>query len=117
MNDALSLLAIIALLVLPPTLVHWLRRTRWFWLPGAGLIVLGIVAFASMPDTHSDIGGMNALASAMLAISGICLLIYGAVCLAIAYRLHARAVPRPYIPPPPAVELPRAIVVDKVSKT
>jgi hypothetical protein len=111
----MAFLVLLALLVVPPTLVSALKHTPVFWIPGAALLVLGGAAFLSMPDTHGDVGGMNAMAAGVLGIAGMVLLAYGLICLAIGARLNARHA-RAAAPAAVVVELPPAIVVTPASK-
>jgi hypothetical protein len=96
--------------IAPAILTYALRRTVLFWLPGAALIVLGLVAFGSMSDTHGDVGGIGAMANGVMAIAGMIALGYAALCLALGGLARSRA-SRSRQSVPPRVELPPATVV------
>lgn len=110
-------LILFAVLVLPGVLTAALRRTVVFWLPGAGLLILGFVAFGSMSDTHGDVGGITAMGNGFAALAGIGAIVYGLICFVVGASGYARSAPRPNVhrPSPPPVELPPASVVKDVS--
>ena len=111
-----GLLLLIA--IAPAILTYALRRTAVFWLPGAALVVLGIVAFSWISDTHGDVGGMTAMANGVAMIAGVSALAYAALCLllgGIAYGRASRS--RQGIPQgiPPYGEFPTATVIRDMS--
>jgi hypothetical protein len=100
--------------IAPAILTYALRRTRLFWLPGAALVVLGIVAFGSMSDTHGDVGGIGAMANGVMAIAGMLAFGYAALCLVLGGLASGRASrSRQGVPLP--VEFPPATVVSDLS--
>jgi hypothetical protein len=111
--DALILLAVV---LGPPVLGVALRKTRLFWLPGIALIALGFWSFASMTDTHGDVGGIAALGNGIAAIAGVTLCGYGLLCLVVGGFAYRRALRTSDMHAPP-VELPPAILVKDLSET
>jgi hypothetical protein len=101
---------ILLALVLPAALTAALRRTRGFWLPGIGLMALGLIAFAA----ESDAGGSAAMGNSVLDLAGLVGLGYGFVCLVAGAIGNLRWTAKT-ADPPPAAELPRARVVTDVS--
>jgi hypothetical protein len=113
-------LIVLVVLVVPLFATPALRKTELFWLPGAALIVLGLVAFGTMPESHSDDSVVGALAGTANLFGGIAALGYGFVCLAVGAAGHRRHVRRTAgYPPPiePPVELPPVTVVKDLSNS
>jgi hypothetical protein len=108
--EALLLLIAIA----PAILTYALRRTALFWLPGAALVVLGIVAFGSISDTHGDVGGIGAMANGVMAIAGMLALGYAGLCLLLGGIAYGRA-SRSRRGIPQHVEFPTATVISDMS--
>jgi hypothetical protein len=107
---------ILIAVVLPGVLTAALRRTVVFWLPGTGLIILGLVAFGSLSDTHGDVGGVTAMANGLVTLAGIGAIVYGLICLVVGATSYTRSSRSPDVHRPwPPVELPPASVVKDVS--
>jgi hypothetical protein len=109
--DGLIPLAVVVAVVAPLVLAIWLRRTPVFWLPAIPPVVLGLVAFGSITEIHGDVGGVGALANGVMWLGGMCLLGYGALCLAVGTYGYRRARQQRPAPPQLPAELPPVTVV------
>lgn len=103
-------LAVLAFVFLPPLLVIVLKRTWLFWVPGAGLIVLGMIALAGVKPDEGGHGGPAVFGDGLGPVIAAVPIVYGVICLAVAGWKYASR-------PQPPVVVPSAIVVTKVSKT
>jgi len=80
----LLVLLVLTVLVVPALLVFMLRSTSLFWLPGAALIGLAIVQFASIDGAPGEAGVTQALVNTILVIGGMGCAVYGVICLLVA---------------------------------
>jgi hypothetical protein len=109
----------LAYLVGPAVVTYLLWKTRVAWLPGAVMVIAGIVAFGSISGYHSDDSVVGVWGAVGAGILGMYFLVYGLICLvavAVAGWARQRPATPPTVAPPPAVELPPAVVVSNVSK-
>lgn len=109
----MALLAVAAGLVL---LIWVLHRTGWYWLPGAGVLIAGVVLAATHhPDKERSTPAIMAAGFARSA--GLLLMLVGLLGVVVALALAHRR--RPVVPPAPPVGPPGTVVnsADDVSKT
>jgi len=105
-------LILVALVLGPLLLVAALYRTRFYWLPGVGLLVAGCLAFA-LANPEGGHGGSAVFGDGFEVLIGFAAMVYGLICWVIAGWFHT--LPRRSELPP--VAIPTATLVNRVSKS